>query len=162
MTLAERAQAHPSVTGTICFLFLGGLLVGGINGYKKITHDRARRETGALIHGPSNQVYRLALALEKAKAQFKQSGPSLGAEERIKINSILVVVEDNLPVYYTVLSNAYASIERNNFGFFRSELDTAQRSNFLYALKRDGQFLEQAVQYCKTRQGLPPAPISRP
>jgi hypothetical protein len=151
MSFFEKTQGHPVITGTVCFLFLAGGIVGGILAYKKVTGDRARQPALRVIHEVTDEVRSLEVALEKAKEQLRQSGSLLNSEDRIKLNGAVVIVDENRPVYYTVLSNACASLERNDFEFFRTAFDHLQQSNVLHGLRRDRQYLEQVIQVCKQR-----------
>jgi hypothetical protein len=162
MGLFEPAQEHPVIAGAICFVFLAGALVGGIVGYRNLTTGKVRGEALQAMRTTSNQVRRLELLVEKARNQLRQSGPALNADDRIKANQTVVIVEENLLSYGTVLSNVCASIEQRNFELFRSAFDPAQQSNLLYGLRRDRQYLEQVIKFCKEREGVSRPPASRP
>jgi hypothetical protein len=152
MSLTEQSQEHPVLTGTVCFLVLAGILVGGMVGYKRMINNRARGQVAGVVSETSKGVRQLDAALEKARAQLEKSGPFLSPEDRIKANQTIVIVDENMPVYCMVLSNALLAVERNEFAFFRSAFDGPQQSNLLRGLKRDRQALEQVVQYCRERE----------
>jgi hypothetical protein len=159
MSLSENGPRHPVLAGTVCFLVLAGALIGGILLYQRVTQRGATEKAALVVNATSNQVQRLDQTLEQARELFRQTSPAMSADERIKINQAIVIVDENRPIYGLVLSNALASLEARQFEFFRSSFDAAQQTNLLQALQRDRQSLEQVVRYCKERAklGRPPA-----
>jgi hypothetical protein len=159
MSLFEKAQGHPVVMGTICFVLLGGALVGSLAYYRVTTTGRLRHKANEVVHRTSSQVRRLDTTLDAAREELKRHGASLSPEDRIKVNQAIVIVDENMRIYSSLLSNACSSIQQNDFEFFRLAFDPVQQSNTLQALSRDRQLLEQAIRYCRTRAGSgnPPA-----
>jgi hypothetical protein len=161
MSLSEKTQQHPVVAGTVCFVFLATALIGGITAYQRVTQRRAGQEAALIVSATSNQVQRLDRALEQARELLRQSSTALSADERIKVNQAIVIVDENRPIYGMVLSNACASLQARKYEFFRSALDAAQQSNLLHALQRDRQSLELVIRYCKDRTKSVRPPGSR-
>jgi hypothetical protein len=151
MSFFGPTERHPVIAGAVCFLVLAAAVVGGVAGYRKLVYGKARQEAAVAVHTASNELRRLEAALAQTQALFKKSGAGLGAEERIKLNAAVVIVQDNLPLYQTVLSNAGSALQGKNFKFFRSSFDGVQQSNLLQALERDGQTLDQVTSYCRAR-----------
>jgi hypothetical protein len=157
MGLFEPSQKHPVIAGVVCFVLLAGALIGGIAAYRSLTTGKVKGHAIEAVRTTSNQVHRLEALLERARDQLRKSGPALSADDRIKANRAVVIVEENLLSYGTVLSNVGVSVEQRNFEVFRAAFDSTQQSNLLYGVRRDRQYLEQVIQFCKDREG-----VSRP
>jgi len=149
-----KTEEYPVLAGTVCFALLAAVVVGGIVGYKKLTTGQARQQAEQVIGQASNHLQRLEMMLDTARVQLGQSGASLAPEDRIKVNSAIVVIEENMPIFHAVLSNGYSFLERNDFRSFRAAFDDRQQSNLVSVLKTDRRCLEQVVKYCQEREKL--------
>jgi hypothetical protein len=151
MSLSERVQQHPVVAGTVCFVFLATALVGGWAAYKKRANDQARGRAAPMVKQVSLRVRQFEASLDTARAHLQKSGAALNADERIAVNRVIVVAEERLRLYCSVLSNANQALSRNDAEFFRSTFDPAEQSNVLHGLKRDEESLRQAIEFCRRR-----------
>ena len=74
MSLSEQSQQHPVLTGTVCFLVLAGILVGGVVGYKRVTNHRARGQVAGIVSETSKGVRQLDAALTMLR-QHPEAAP---------------------------------------------------------------------------------------
>jgi hypothetical protein len=138
--------------GVVCFLVLGGALVGGLGGYQHFAHSRDREHASRRLRAITPAVQRLDAALEQARGHLRNAGPSLATEDRIKVNQAIVIVEENLAIYAGVLSNASASLGAGRFEFFRSDFDPGAQSNLLEKIERDRRSLDHVNAFCRERE----------
>ena len=125
-------------------------LTGVISGTGTMTIN-----SGTVVLGGGNiNTYSGVTTINGGTLQLGQSGASLAPEDRIKVNSAIVVIEENMPIFHAVLSNGYSFLERNDFRSFRAAFDDRQQSNLVSVLKTDRRCLEQVVKYCQEREKL--------